>query len=116
MKQTINEQVSRIKGMMGINESSLNDMDFQDAVDTHNSRSRKILELRKLVEHLFGHGYINRDEFHDLRVVYDRIDKRRHDEINNYYTPKDNEDENPTRDIPGFEGMMDDLDNLTIRK
>jgi hypothetical protein len=92
MKQTINEQVSRIKNMMGLNESSLNDKDFQDAVDSHNSRGHKILELQKLVEHLFNHGYIKRDEFHDLRVVYERINKRRHDEINNYYTPKENKD------------------------
>jgi hypothetical protein len=104
MKQTINEQVSRIKGMMGINEAT------DEEVRDYNHKIRNSYKVTDYLDKLYSHDEISREVYHDFRNALNDVLKHYHEEING------RGENNSSRDIPGFEGMMDDLDNLTIRK
>jgi hypothetical protein len=104
-KHTINEQVSRIKNMMGLNEAT------DEEVRDYNHKIRNSYKVTDYLNKLYSHDEISREVYHDFRNALNDVLKRYHEEINGR-----GEEMDSSRDIPGFEGMMDDLDNLTIRK
>lgn len=141
-KQTLNEESSRIKQIMGLNEGEVYKSGMEELRDYEielqtvpgvikylNRVSQKIEFITKDLEKIYGETsywhyiepiYNSLKSVSDMEGFYtstdsraqniknaiDRIDTESNEDLSRY------DDE---QDMPGFEGTMDDLNNLSIR-
>lgn len=140
-KQTLNEESSRIKQIMGLNEGEY--YFPEDAEREHNRQlqtvpgvveylkniSQEIEYVTKKLEKTYGEtGY-----WHYIEPIYKSL--KSVSDVEGYYINTDNRETNiknaidridtdfnedsstydDEQDMPGFEGTMDDLNNLSIR-
>jgi hypothetical protein len=75
-KKNVNEQVSRIKNMMGLNEAT------DEEVAQYNNKIRNSHKVFEYLDKLFADETISREIYHDFRNALLGVWKRYHEEIN----------------------------------
>ena len=75
-KQTLNEQLSRIKGMMKLNEAT------DEEVAQYNKKVKNSSMVLNYVDRLYGDRLISREVFLDFKKALNNVLKRYHNEIN----------------------------------
>lgn len=104
MKKNLNEQLSRIKGMMGLNEAS------DEEVIQYNAKLKNSHKVLQYLDELFANDIISREVYHDFRNAINSVLKRYHNEMNggsdenmDEQSMDMNQDETPTE-----EGLSDE--------
>mgnify|MGYP005990489129 CR=1 FL=1 len=115
-KNPINEDLNRMKGMMGITENSIQELSPSDIVNSmRESKTEDILTQEELIVYLMNNHQMDYEEAN----VFSKEDELKEFPM----TQKDVEDffiklrsDNEESDIPGFEGTKDSLEDLTLVK
>ena len=140
MKNNLNEQTSRIKQMMGLNEgeiyksSSEEHDDYLNELKTVEGTIKYLTRVSEKVEYIAEdlRNYYKGTEFwHYIKPIYSGLKsvsdlQRRHTRTDEreenisyaieFIKSGFGEDDEEQRDMPGFEGTQDNLDALTIRE